>query len=95
MTSSAMSVPNAVIYPDLANKVAVVTGGSRGIGAATAKALAINGVSVALVGRDQAAIDATVGTIDAGGGRAVGVVADCTVDSDVAAVSKCLSNILG
>jgi 3-oxoacyl-[acyl-carrier protein] reductase len=95
VTSSAMSVPNAVIYPDLANKVAVVTGGSRGIGAATAKALAINGVSVALVGRDQAAIDATVGTIDAGGGRAVGVVADCTVDSDVAAVSKTVADQLG
>jgi 3-oxoacyl-[acyl-carrier protein] reductase len=44
-------------YPDLAGKVAVVTGGSRGIGAAAALALAANGVSVVVVGRDQAAID--------------------------------------
>ena len=48
-------------YDDLAGKVAVVTGGSRGIGAATSRALAVNGALVAVVGRDQAAIDATVG----------------------------------
>lgn len=47
-----------VNYPDLAGKVAVVTGGSRGIGAATAVALAANGVSVAVVGRDERALTA-------------------------------------
>ena len=44
-------------YPDLAGKVAVVTGGSRGIGAATAAAFAANGAAVAVVGRDEAALD--------------------------------------
>jgi NAD(P)-dependent dehydrogenase (short-subunit alcohol dehydrogenase family) len=44
-------------YPDLARKVAVVTDGSRGIGAATARALATNGVAVAVVGRDEEALE--------------------------------------
>lgn len=43
-------------YPDLSGKVAVVTGGSRGIGAATVAALARNGVAVAAVARDQQAL---------------------------------------
>jgi 3-oxoacyl-[acyl-carrier protein] reductase len=70
-------------YPDLANEVAVVTGGSRGIGAATARALAANGVRVAVNGRDRTAIDRTVAEIRAGGGRAAGVAADCTSFADV------------
>jgi NAD(P)-dependent dehydrogenase (short-subunit alcohol dehydrogenase family) len=44
-------------YPDLEGKVAFVTGGSRGIGAATCRMLAENGVRVAVNGRDRAAID--------------------------------------
>ena len=43
-------------YPDLSGKVAVVTGGSRGIGAATCRLLAANGVKVAVNGRNEAAI---------------------------------------
>jgi NAD(P)-dependent dehydrogenase (short-subunit alcohol dehydrogenase family) len=47
-------------YPDLAGKVAVVTGGSGGIGAATCRLLAANGARVALHGREEAKIDAVV-----------------------------------
>ena len=47
-------------YPDLKGKVAFVTGGSRGIGAATCRMLAANGVRVAVNGRDAAAIDGVV-----------------------------------
>ena len=57
------------LYPDLRGKVALVTGGSRGIGAATCRALAASGAKVAVNGRDEAAIQAVVASIrDAGGG---------------------------
>jgi 3-oxoacyl-[acyl-carrier protein] reductase len=64
-------------YPDLAGKVAVVTGGSKGIGAATCRLLGGQGTAVVVNGRDQAGIDALVAEITRDGGRAIGVVADC------------------
>jgi 3-oxoacyl-[acyl-carrier protein] reductase len=73
------------IYPDLAGKVAVVTGGSGGIGAATCRLLAANGARVAVNGRDQARIQAVVDAIHADGGEAIGVTGDCT---DLAAVER-------
>jgi 3-oxoacyl-[acyl-carrier protein] reductase len=63
-------------YPDLAGKVALVTGGSKGIGAATVKALAANDVRVAVNGRDEAAIDGVVRQVEDSGGQAIGVPAD-------------------
>jgi 3-oxoacyl-[acyl-carrier protein] reductase len=74
---------NVPTYPDLQGKVAVVTGGSGGIGAATCRLLAANGAKVAVNGRDEAKIDAVVGEIRSAGGEAVGAPADCT---DLAAV---------
>ena len=53
-------------YPDLEGKVAVVTGGSGGIGAAACRLLAANGAKVAVNGRDEAKIEATVEAIRAG-----------------------------
>jgi 3-oxoacyl-[acyl-carrier protein] reductase len=79
---SAESLPR---YPDLAGKVAVVTGGSGGIGSATCRLLATNGAKVVVNARDQAAIDAVVQDITAAGGQAVGVSADCT---DFAAIER-------
>jgi 3-oxoacyl-[acyl-carrier protein] reductase len=72
-------------YPDLVGKVAVVTGGSGGIGAATCRALAANGVKVAVNGRDEAKIAAVVSDIQARGGQALGVAADVT---DFAAIER-------
>ncbi|HUY45994.1 MAG TPA: SDR family NAD(P)-dependent oxidoreductase [Streptosporangiaceae bacterium] len=66
------------IYPDLAGKVAVVTGGSRGIGAETCRYFAANGMKVAVVGRDSDAITSVVKDIESRSGCAVGVTADCT-----------------
>jgi 3-oxoacyl-[acyl-carrier protein] reductase len=63
-------------YPDLAGKVAVVTGSSRGIGAATCHMLAANGAKVVLNGRDQTALQQMVKQIHADGGEATAVAAD-------------------
>jgi 3-oxoacyl-[acyl-carrier protein] reductase len=70
-------------YPDLEGKTAVVTGGSRGIGAATARALAANGAAVAIVGRDEQALAEVAASVRAGGGQALAVRADCTAEADL------------
>jgi 3-oxoacyl-[acyl-carrier protein] reductase len=62
----------------IAGKVAVVTGGSRGIGRAISEEFGRNGCKVVVVARDQAALDETVKAIRDEGGEAVGVSADLT-----------------
>ena len=74
-------------YEDLAGKVAFVTGGSRGLGAATCCALAANGAKVAVNGRDTAAVDHVVGDLRAKGADATPVIADCT-DRDALARAR-------
>jgi 3-oxoacyl-[acyl-carrier protein] reductase len=82
-------------YPDLAGKVAVVTGGSRGIGAATAAALAAERSAVAVVGRDDRALAAVVSSIESQGGRAVWVAADCTAADEVRRMAATVVEQLG
>lgn len=65
-------------YPDLTNRVAVVTGGSRGIGAGIATALAAQGVAVAISGRDKTALHAVAAGIERDGGTVHPVLADVT-----------------
>jgi Dehydrogenases with different specificities (related to short-chain alcohol dehydrogenases) len=66
--------------------VVLVTGGSRGIGAATARAAAAAGWSVALTYRDdEGAAAAVVAGIEAAGGTACAVRADVSVEDDVLA----------
>ncbi|TSD97735.1 SDR family oxidoreductase [Gordonia rubripertincta] len=57
----------------LGGRVAVIAGSTRGIGLAVAYALAGQGVSVVVNGRDGAALEETVAEIRGGGGQAVGV----------------------
>ena len=68
----------------LRGRVALVTGGSRGIGAAIALALAEAGAAVAVNYRKRAEqADAVVAAITASGGRAVAVAADVSLAADV------------
>ena len=87
--------PEQPLYPDLEGKVAVVTGGSRGIGAATARALAANGATVAVVGRDHQALADVTDDIQAHGGQAVPMCADCTLETDVDRLAHIVIDQLG
>jgi 3-oxoacyl-[acyl-carrier protein] reductase len=69
----------------LRDQVALVTGSSRGIGAAIAKMYAQHGAKVAVHGRDSAALSSIRGQIESAGGRAMQVAGDVTSFADVEA----------
>ena len=76
----------------LAGRLAVVTGASRGIGAATAAAMAAAGAHVVLAARDQRALDDVAGRIRDAGGQATPMPTDV---SDEAAVQHLFAEIAG
>ncbi len=67
----------------LAGRVAVVTGASRGIGAATAEAIATAGAHVVLAARDREALDGVASRIRHAGGEAMPVPTDVSKVTDV------------
>lgn len=82
-------------YPDLAGKVALVTGGSKGIGAATVRALAANGARVAVNGRDEAAIGAVVRDAAEAGTDAIAAPADVCRSEQIEAMRRRIEDELG
>ena len=79
----------------LVNKVALVTGGSRGIGAAIAKRLAADGASVAITyAKDASSASAVVKAIELAGGKAVAIQADsANAEAVKAAVEKTVATL--
>jgi NAD(P)-dependent dehydrogenase (short-subunit alcohol dehydrogenase family) len=67
----------------LAGRLAVITGASRGIGAATAEAIAARGAHVLLAARDHEALDAVARRIREAGGEATTAVTDVSNVGDV------------
>jgi 3-oxoacyl-[acyl-carrier protein] reductase len=80
---------------DLEDKVTLVTGSSRGIGAAIAKLFAASGAKVAVHGRDTSALNAVHSEIERGGGRATRVVADVTQFAEVERMRQEVEQQLG
>ena len=77
-----------------AQRVAIVTGAARGIGAATARKLAADGLAVAALDLDASTCAGTVDAITAAGGRAMALGADVSqADQVEAAVGKVAADL--
>lgn len=79
----------------LKDKVAIVTGGTQGIGLATARRLAAEGASVVVAARGRERLDAVVAGIAENGGRAVAAQADVSRAEDCAALVQTALDAFG
>jgi len=79
-------MPKLYHMESLNDQVALVTGSSRGIGAAIAAEFARRGATIAVHGRDRDAVDSVVSAASNGGGKAIGVTGDLTSFEQVEAV---------
>jgi 3-oxoacyl-[acyl-carrier protein] reductase len=70
-------MPDIPIFPDLAGKTALITGGSGGIGAETARWFAHNGALVTIVGRDRTRLDRVGASLDAISAGHAAITLDC------------------
>jgi NAD(P)-dependent dehydrogenase (short-subunit alcohol dehydrogenase family) len=80
---------------DLTGRTALITGGSRGLGEAMAKALAEAGASIALVARDSERLEKVRNAITEKGGTAGVFTADVTREDEVAALAESVQQKFG
>ncbi|MGC1406658.1 MAG: SDR family NAD(P)-dependent oxidoreductase [Candidatus Dormiibacterota bacterium] len=80
---------------DLDGRVALVTGSSRGIGAAIARLFAKQGAGVIVHGRDADAVTAVTAEIGEAGGRALAAIADLTRYEEIEAMRNSIEQGLG
>jgi 3-oxoacyl-[acyl-carrier protein] reductase len=79
----------------MSERIAIVTGAARGIGAATARRLATDGMAVAVLDLDEAGCAGTVKEIETAGGRALAVGADVSKTDQVQAAVDRVAAELG
>lgn len=80
---------------DLAGKVAVVTGGGRGLGRAISQGLVELGATVAIVGRDEETLSRAVSELRCQGAEAAAFVADVAEEGDVLKAVDAVTNRFG
>ena len=80
---------------DVARRIAIVTGGARGIGAAIARRLGYDGMAVAVLDLDEASCADTVEGITGAGGTAIAVGADVSQSEQVQAAIHQVADTLG
>lgn len=80
---------------DLSNKIALITGGSRGIGFAIARAYAAAGATVVIASRKQADLDEAAAQIVADGGQAIGIAAHMGDEASVLALVEKITAVYG
>ncbi len=71
----------------LDNKVAVITGGTRGLGLAIAQAYAREGAAIFIASRSPSSVNKAIGTLKAAGARVAGLAGDVGDQTDVQAIA--------
>jgi 3-oxoacyl-[acyl-carrier protein] reductase len=95
VSAQVVASENHVAHRDVQGQVVLVTGSSRGIGAAIARLFADHGARVAVHGRDEAALLKVRDEIESAGGQSIQVTADVTRFDQIEAMRRTIESELG